>query len=255
MEETIPPALPTLEITDERLTLGNWQADLNEVIATSLELRDLIRQARTQEAAQLLKCRCAEEQAALVALDAQPEEILSLTAMDESGQPGYARDVVDHIPSVVLTELVAPVDARMIRFNNVLLQTMSPATLHRAIDETLSPVQYHGYRGAISWEWLEAVASLSDANRIAELLLAIDETVLEEALIPRIDDLQLHELFSGNGVTVTAFRALAPDSAGVYLPSSGDEIVDAVLRRLYDAAPDLIARILRHAWERGGAVA
>lgn len=255
MEETTPPAAPTLEITGEQLAIGSWQADLTEVIATSLELRALMGQSRTQEAVQLLQSRCAQEQAALVALDARPEEVLSLTGMDGSGLPGYARDVIDYVPSVVLSELVAPSDARMIRFNGRLLETMSPATLQRTIEDTLDPVHYHGYRGAITWEWLEAVASLSDVNRVAELLHAIDESILEEAMIPRIDTIELHGLFAANGVAVTAFRSLSATAAGVYLPSCGDEEVDAVLRRLHDAAPDLITRILRHAWERAGAEA
>jgi hypothetical protein len=247
------PLVPALEITGEQVAIGTWKADLAEVIATSVELRELMHQARTEEAVELLQSRQVEEQAALVALDARPEEILSLTAMNTAGRPAYARDVVDNLPPVVLSELVAPEDARMIRFNSSLLATMSPTTLNRTIEETLDPVRYHGHRGQVSWEWLEAVASLNETNRIAELLHVIDETVLEEALVPHMDGMQMNETFSGAGASVSAFRTLSADGAGVFLPSCGDEIIDGVLRRLHDAAPDLISRIVRNAWETAGA--
>lgn len=60
------------------------------MIATSVDLRDLIRPARTEETLELLQGRQIEEQAALVALD--------------------ARDVVDNLPPIVWSELVAAED-------------------------------------------------------------------------------------------------------------------------------------------------
>ena len=88
------PAVPALQITGEQVAIGAWKADQAEVIATSLDLSDLIRQARTEEAVELLQGRQIEGLAALVALD--------------------ARDVVDNLPPIVLSELVAAEDARII---------------------------------------------------------------------------------------------------------------------------------------------
>jgi len=88
------PAVPALQITGEQVAIGAWKADQAEVIATSLDLSDLIRQARTEEAVELLQGRQIGGLAALVALD--------------------ARDVVDNLPPIVLSELVAAEDARII---------------------------------------------------------------------------------------------------------------------------------------------
>ena len=243
-----------LSIVGDQLVIGDWQADLSEVVAAGAEIRVLLREERTEDARALLQGCTVARQVALVSIDEKPEEILSLTGMDASGVPAYRQEVVDHLPSPVLCELVAPNEHRMVRFNSTLLATMSPQTLQRTVDDSLDPVLYHVYRGQVSWEWLEAIASLGDTNRIAQLLSAIDVSVLEDALIPRVDDVDMNATIAGNGVSVSAFRSLAEDSAGLTLPPLRDPESAAIIQALHQAAPELIAQALRQAWERAGAL-
>lgn len=236
----------------DRVAVGDWSAGLDVLIETSAQLRGLLREGRHAEARHLLTHRCAEEQAALVAVDERPEELLSLTGMDDRGRPGYLPAVVDRLPSETIAELVAPADARLLRFNTTLLRSMSPSTLVRAVDETLDPVQFHADRSRVSWEWLEAVASLGEANRIADLLGRVDESILEEAFQERIEHFDMHALVGANGVTVSAFRLLAESASGQGLPPIDDPATRGIAHALFDAAPDLIKRVLRGAWERSG---
>ena len=182
-----------LAVSEGRVVVGDWSADVGEVIAVSARLRGLLREGRVPEAREMLSSLCREEQAAVVAVDADPEEILSLTGMDEAGRPGYLAEVVDRLPSSLLTELLVPRGARWDRFNTGLLASMSEATFGRTVADTLDPVYFHGRRGAVSWEWLEIVAAIENVDRIASLLQAVDEEVLEDALIPHIDRFAMNE--------------------------------------------------------------
>lgn len=237
-------------VTDDRVAVGEWSAGLGEVVAASLEVRGLLRQGRTNEARHALQAHATEAQAALIALDENPEEVLSLTGMGHDGVPAYLREVVDHLPSPVLAELVAP-GTDLVRFNTQLLATMSPETLGRTVDDTLDPVYYHGYRARVSWEWLEAIASLTDVTLIADLLSRVDESVLEDALIDRVDDLELEANVAPPGCQpVPAYRLVSASGSGVALPPMKGTDDRYVLGTLHHAAPELISRVLRGAWER-----
>ena len=77
-----------LQVQGDRVVLGEWSGDLEELIAKNVELRQMLREGRAEEARALLKTQAVEEQAALVAIDENPEEVLSLTGMDAQGRPG-----------------------------------------------------------------------------------------------------------------------------------------------------------------------
>ncbi|MCY3763623.1 MAG: hypothetical protein OXH50_20440 [Gemmatimonadetes bacterium] len=239
----------TLAVSDGRVVIGDWSADIGEVIAVSARLRGLLREGRVTEAREMLNSMCREEQAALVAVDADPEEILSLTAMDEKGSPGYLAEVVDRLPSSLLAELLVPRGAKWDRFNTGLLASMSETTFRRTVADTLDPVYFHGRRGAVSWEWLEIVAALQEVDRIASLLQAVDEEVLEDALIPHIDRFAMNEtVFPG----VSAFRTVSESGGGLMLPPLDAPEKEEVIHALHAAAPELLARVIRNAWERAG---
>ena len=78
-----------LQVQGDRVVLGEWSGDLEELIAKNVELRQMLREGRTAEARALIRTQAVEEQAALVAIDENPEEVLSLTGMDAKGRPGY----------------------------------------------------------------------------------------------------------------------------------------------------------------------
>ena len=88
-----------LQVQGDRVVLGEWSGDLEELIAKNVSLRQMLREGRADEARALLKAQAVEEQAALVAIDENPEEVLSLTGMDAQGRPGYLPAVVDKLPS------------------------------------------------------------------------------------------------------------------------------------------------------------
>jgi len=237
-------------VDEDRVVVGQWSAGLGEVIAASAEVRGLVRQGRTHEARLALQERPAEAQAALIALDTNPEEVLSLTGMGADGVPAYRREVVDHLPSPVLAELVAP-GTDLMRFNTQLLATMSPETLGRTVDETLDPVYYHGYRRQVSWEWMEALAALADTTHMAELLSRVDESVLEEALVERVEEMDLlANVAPPNCPPVAAYQLLSASASGIALPAMKGEGDHCVLRALHRAAPELMTRVMRGAWER-----
>lgn len=239
----------TLAVSEGRVVVGDWSADVGEVVAVSARLRGLLREGRVPEAREMLSSLCREEQAAVVAVDADPEEILSLTGMDEAGRPGYLAEVVERLPSSLLTELLVPRGARWDRFNTGLLASMSETTFRRTVADTLDPVYFHGRRGAVSWEWLEIVAALQDVDRIASLLQSVDEEVLEDALIPHIDRFAMNEtVFPG----VSAFRTVSESGGGLMLPPLDDPEREEVIHALHAAAPELLARVIRNAWERAG---
>ena len=68
----------------------------------------MLREGRADEAHALLKAQAVEEQAALVAIDENPEEVLSLTGMNAQGRPGYLPAVVDKLPSEIIAEFGRP---------------------------------------------------------------------------------------------------------------------------------------------------
>ena len=244
----------SLQVHGDRVQLGEWSGDLMELIGKSQELRELMRDGRRGDASALVQRQSVEEQAALVAIDENPEEILSLTGMDARGRPGYLPAVVDRLPTEILAGLVQPQNAKFIRFNTEVLQTMSPETFERAVDETLDPVYYHGNRGAVSWEWLEAVAALGDHNKAAELLFGVDESILEDALLERVDDFDMHARVASGDGTISAFRVLSESGSAIMLPPMTDPGAAETIRALHAAAPELLAKVVRNAWERAGAI-
>ena len=239
-----------LAVRGDRVEVGDWSADLSQVIATDVELRGMLREGRTVEARALMHARCDEEQAALVAIDSNPEEVLSLTAMDEAGRPGYEPRVVDRLPTAVLTDLIAPSGTKLVRFNTGVLATMSPDTFTRTVDDTLDPIYHHSHRSQVSWEWLSAVAALDDVNKIAQLLWDVGPSLLEDALLERVDDFGMNDTSLG----IPGFRTVSESGGGLMLPPMKDGMGSDVLATLHAAAPELLADAIRSAWEQSGAL-
>lgn len=238
-----------LQVQGDRVVLGEWSGDLEELIAKNVALRQMLREGRADEAHALLKAQAVEEQAALVAIDENPEEVLSLTGMDAKGRPGYLPAVVDKLPSEIIAELVAPSEYKLVRFNTALLQTMSAESFARAVEDALDPIYYHGNRTKVSWEWLEAVAALDDHNKRAALLYKVDQSLLEEAFLDKVDGIDMHAQV-GIEKPVSAFRLLSESGQAVMLPPIGDPEIAEVIHALHQAAPELLAAVLRAAWER-----
>lgn len=238
-----------LQVQGDRVVLGEWSGDLEELIAKNVALRQMLREGRADEAHALLKAQAVEEQAALVAIDENPEEVLSLTGMDAKGRPGYLPAVVDKLPSEIIAALVAPSEYKLARFNTALLQTMSAESFARAVEDALDPIYYHGNRTKVSWEWLEAVAALDDHNKRAALLYKVDQSLLEEAFLDKVDDIDMHAQV-GIEKPVSAFRLLSESGQAVVLPPIGDPEIAEVIHALHQAAPELLAAVLRAAWER-----
>ncbi|HJP29596.1 MAG TPA: hypothetical protein QGF95_03475 [Candidatus Latescibacteria bacterium] len=243
----------TVQICEDHVAVGEWSRDLGALVETSARVRQLLRRGDHAEARALIHSRTAEEQAALVTVDEDPEEVLSLTAMDENGRPGYLPAVVDHLPSETLAGLLAPAHARHLRFNTEVLRAMSPDTLRRAVDDTLDPVAFHGNRSRVSWEWLEAVTSLGDVDRIADLLHRIDVSALEDAFLERIDHFDMLAVVGGPYARISAFKVLSESAAGTLLPPIDDPETRQITQILHEATPDLLKQVLRAAWERAGA--
>lgn len=243
-----------LQVQGDRVVLGEWSGDLEELIAKNVELRQMLREGCADEARALLKKQAVEEQAALVAIDENPEEMLSLTGMDAQGRPGYLPAVVDKLPSEIIAELVAPGEYKLARFNTALLQTMSAESFARAVEDTLDPVYYHGNRTKVSWEWLEAVAALDDHNKRAALLYKVDQSLLEDAFLDKVDGIDMHAQVSAleDVGTVSAFSLLSESGQAVMLPPINDPAIREVIYALHQAAPELLAKVLRAAWERAG---
>ena len=242
-----------LQVQGDRVVLGEWSGDLEELIAKNVNLRQMLREGRADEARALLKAQAVEEQAALVAIDENPEEVLSLTGMDAQGRPGYLPAVVDKLPSEIIAELVAPGEYKLAKFNTALLQTMSAESFARAVEDTLDPIYYHGNRTKVSWEWLEAVAALDDHSKRAALLYKVDQSLLEDAFLDKVDSIDMHaEIDAGRYGTVSAYRLLSESGQAVMLPPINDPEVREVIYALHQAAPELLAKVMRAAWERAG---
>jgi len=243
-----------LQIRGDRVVLGDWSGDLGELIAKNIELRTLLRDGRKADARALVQAQVAEEQAVLVAMDENPEEVLSLTAMDERFKPGYRPAVVEKVPAEVLAEMVAPAGVKLVRFNSELLAAMPAETFARTVEDTLDPVYYHGNRTQVSWEWLEAVAALDDHNKRAELLFRVDQSMIEDALLDKTDSIDMHaEVWAGTQ-TVSAFRLLSESGQAVMLPPIKDQEIAETIHSLHEAAPELLSKVVRNAWERAGSL-
>lgn len=226
---------------------GDWSSNLMTLSATSGEIQTLITGGREREASQIVKQMPLEAQAAIVALNPEPEQILSLTDMGEDGKPRYSQQVVSLLPTETIANMVAVRPDEKV-YNSALVQAMSPETFRRAVEETLDPIDEQRLRGKVSWEWMEAVASIDDPNRASELLRGCDLELLEDALIDRMKGRDVNKVAGG----VSVFRFFSGDAAGAVFPSHfvGGGSFGNVLDALFDAAPDLIRLVIRRAWER-----
>ena len=54
----------TLAVSEGRVVIGDWSADVGEVVAVSARLRGLLREGRVSQAREMLSSLCREEQAA-----------------------------------------------------------------------------------------------------------------------------------------------------------------------------------------------
>ena len=226
---------------------GDWSTNLMALSSTSGKIDNLMTGGREREASALVRQMPLEEQAAVVALNRDPEQVLSLTGMDEDGKPRYSTDVVSLLPTETIAGMVAVRPDEKV-YNTALVKAMSPQTFRRAIEETLDPIDDQRLRGKVSWEWMEAVASIDDPNRAAELLRGCDIGLLEDALADRMKGRDLNKVAAG----VNVFRFFSGDAAGAIQPSKfvGGGSFGDVLNVLFDAAPDLIRLVIRGAWER-----
>lgn len=246
-----------LQVQEGRVVIGSWSKDLMQVVAQSAQLRAMLREGKREEARAFLQARRVEEQAALVAFDIYPEEVLSLTGMDVQGKPAYQTAVVDLLPTEILTSLIAP-RLEEERFNVEVLRALSPAAFARTVEETLDPVYQQELRIQVSWEWLEAVAELADPSKAAALLREADPALLEEAILDRLDHLDLGAVvgdIADGAIAVSRFQAFMEGLAG---GRPGDYIEDAetaaVLDALYEAAPELLSQFVCSAARRMGGV-
>lgn len=241
----------TLQVQEGQVVVG--AKDLMQLVAQSGQLRAMLRAGRREEARELVQARSVEEQAALVAFDENPEEVLALTGMDARGRPAYRPEVVDLLPAEVLTSLLVPRSAKQERFNVEVLRAMSPEAFARTVEETLDPVYQQELRIRVSWEWLEAVAALADPGKAAALLRQADPELLEEAILDRLEELDLGATVDSRGWpwSVSRFQMLVEGLTG---GRPGDYVDDpetaAVLDALYEAAPELLSRIVCSAARR-----
>jgi len=245
-----------LEVQEDRLVVGAWSGGFVEVASQSGQLRSLLREGKKEEAKALIQAMPVEAQAALIVVDEDPEEALSITGMDGLGNPGYNTAVVSLLPTEMLTGLIS-YDGEEKRFNSRLIQAMTPGTFSRTVSETLEPMDNAEARAAVTWEWLEALATLTDVNKRAELLCGVDIDVLEEALITRIHHFNLNKVIGsveidGSSWNVDMFRLFSEDSAVGAVPSKiiDDPKVGSVVDALYEAAPHVLSAMVRGAYER-----
>ena len=236
-----------VEVTGGLIRKGGWSTNLMELTGKSGEIETLMNRGEQKEARAIVQAMTLEAQAAIVALDRNPEQMLSLTGMDEDGKPNYNRAVVSLLPAETIAGLVSiRPDEKL--YNTALVKAMSPETFRRTVEETLDPICDQGVRGKVSWEWMEAVASIEDPKRAAELLRGCDPELLEDALINRMRIGDINKVMAGTSV----FRFFSADAAGAVQPSRfvGGGNFGYVLDALFDAAPILIRMVIRNAWER-----
>ena len=252
--ETDPAPAEVLQVRENRMVVGEWSEEVMELAGSSAAVRGLLRSGRFQEARALVQTRSAAEQAALVALDENPEEVLALTGMDASGKPAYRPDVVEVLPTEVLTDLIVPRSAKLGRFNTEVIRAMSPTAFARTVEESLDPVYHPELRTRVAWEWLEAVAALQDHHKAAELLRKVDPEALEEAIMNRLDAMDLGAIAASTEVAaVTRFQVFLEGLTGGRPGEYVDDPETAeVLDSLYEAAPELLADMVRRAVKRSG---
>lgn len=245
-----------IEVREDRLVAGAWSGGMMEVAAQGGQLRTLLQGGKKEEARALVQALPKEAQAAVVVLDENPEEALSMTGMDAAGNPGYSTEVVALLPTELLAGLIA-YDGQEKRFNTHLIQAMTPGTFKRTVDDTLAPMDNVEARSAVTWEWLEALAALRDANKRAELLRSVDLEVLEEALVARVKQFDMQKIvgeaeIGGETYPIPMFRLFCEDSAVGIVPSMlvEDPQVGRVLDALYEADMALMRGMIRGAWER-----
>ena len=100
------------------------------------------------------------------------------------------------------------------------------------------------------------MAELADPSKAAELLRQTDPALLEEAILDRLDQLDLGAVAGGTDAgSVSRFQVFAEGLTG---GRPGDYIEDvetaAVLDALYEAAPDLLSQLVRGAARRMGGI-
>ena len=240
------PETQALQIAGDRLVSGDWSASLMQVAAQGSELQALVVAGRWQEARELIQTQSAEAQAALVTLNEDPEEVLSLTGMSEEGKPSYCPAVVNRLPTEVLAQLVDLRDNQYLRYNSNVIRAMTPGTFARAVHETLDPVDQQDLRTKIAWEWLEAVASMEDTEQAAQLLREIDLDVIEDAILDRFDGMHLEKTGASNEVASVSrltclIHGLTNGPPGRWIE---DPETKGILNRLSEAAPDLIGEVM-----------
>jgi hypothetical protein len=140
-------------------------------------------------------------------------------------------------------------------FNSSLIRAMTPDAFRRTLEETLEPVENKKQRAAILWEWLEAVASMSDYDHRASLLRNVDSDLLMEALREKVAGMNLMAVVGEGEESVSAFKLYSEDSAVGMLPSLlvDDPDIGAILDAVYEAAPDVLRAVVRYAHEESGA--
>ena len=245
------PEVKPIEVQEDRLVVGAWSTGFMELAAQSSQIRDLLREGKKEDARALVRTLTVEAQAALVVLDEDPETVLSITGMDEDGNPGYSTDVVAHLPTEMLTGLI-DYDPERQGFNTHLIRAMTPGTFRRTVEDTLEPMDSAGARSKVSFEWLRALSTLGDANKCAELLNSVDPGLLEEALIPYVKDMRMNDIVSSAGAAVYRHQLFSEGAAVGEMPSTiiEDPVVGGVLDALFDADADLMRSVIRGAWER-----
>ena len=248
-----PEARDTFQMEGSRVVVGRWSGDLMDLVAQGAALRNKVRSGKKEEARALVQDLPVEAQAALVAMGEDPEELLSLTGADDSGGPAYSTQVVAMLPEELLAGLVS-VDARERKFNTELIRAMSPEAFRRTMGATLELVDNPRLRTRVSWEWLQALATLDDFSRRAELLRSVDPALLEEALLDRLAHLDLHAVVSFGEFSIYRFRLFSSEGIAGVRPSAfvDDPETGEVLDAVYEAVPDLLCDIVRVAWERAG---
>ncbi len=245
------PEVKPIEVREDRLVIGAWSTGFMELAAQSSQIRDLLREGKKEDARALVQTLAVEAQAALVVLDEDPETVLSITGMDEDGNPGYSTDVVAHLPTEMLTGLI-DYDPERQDFNAHLIRAMTPGTFRRTVEDTLEPMDSAGARSKVSFEWLRALSTLGDANKCAELLNSVDPELLEEALTPYVKDMRMNEIVGSAGAAIPRHRLFSEEAAVGEKPSTilEDPVVGGVLDALFDADADLMRSVIRGAWAR-----
>lgn len=246
-----PTAGDSVEVRGNLVLSGDWSGSLVDLLGREKEVRRLLEKGDLQRARTLVQALPVEAQAALVAMSEEPEEILSMTGADSAGVPGYSPGVVEMLPAETLGTLIS-INPDERKFNTELIRAMSPGVLQRTMAETLDRVDNPGLRTRVSWEWLQALATLGEFDRRAELLRAVDPALLEDALLDRMEHLKLNEVVSFGGFQVYRFRLFSAEGLGGTRPSAfvEDPETGIVLDALYEAAPELLSQIIRLAWER-----